>query len=142
MKAVAIVLASLLAACGSSTSLELGAHAEGLDASTACDDASAASDAAEDVPSDAVFYDHGTNGDAALDAPLPACTSQQDCDGWATCQNGLCCSGTLVGDVCMCGDSPGCDLRHTCCVPFDSTTGKPECVADCASRCGCGAPPK
>jgi len=92
-------------------------------------------------PPDVVLLDHGTNG-YAVDAALPRCVTQQDCDGWATCQEGLCCAGVLVdGGVCLCGATPGCDLRHACCVPYDSTSGQPECVADCATQCGCTQPP-
>lgn len=133
-----LFVALACAHCGAATALDGTASA--LDA--ACgDDATQAADAGPGA--DVVLLDHGTNG--FTDAPaaaLPACVTQSDCDGWATCQQGLCCAGTLVdGGVCLCGESPGCDLRHTCCVPFTSTTQIPECVSDCVSQCGCSQPP-
>jgi hypothetical protein len=122
--------------CGATSALDQAELAP-LDAS--CDsDAHGGSEA--QAPSDASILDHGTNGYS--DAALPHCTTQADCDGWATCQQGLCCSGVLVdGGVCLCGDVPGCDLRHACCTPFTSTTNTPECVSDCQSQCGCTLPP-
>jgi hypothetical protein len=121
-----------------------GGRAE-LDSTEAAPDASCTADmdvAVVDVAPapDVVLLDHGTNGFS--DASLPHCLTQEDCEGWATCQEGLCCSGVLVdGGVCLCGATPGCDLRHTCCVPYDSGTGEPECVDDCATQCGCTQPP-
>jgi hypothetical protein len=128
------------AGCGGASELET-TRAVDLDASCAVD---AVPDAVVDVAPapDVVLLDHGTNG-FAVDAALPRCLSQQDCDGWATCQEGLCCAGVLVdGGVCLCGATPGCDLLHACCVPFGSTSGAPECVADCVTQCGCTQPPQ
>jgi hypothetical protein len=142
--ATASVLAASLAACGSSTSLELaGGALSSFDAGceTTHTDVDGSSDS-QAPPPDVVLFDHGINGPDAFDAPLSQCTSDQDCDGWATCQHGLCCSGTLTNGVCACGETPGCDLRHTCCTPFNSSTGKPECVDDCESQCGCTSPPR
>jgi hypothetical protein len=138
---VAVVGASLVAfaGCGAGSSLDFGSNDQLFDAN--CDpdgEAGAMNDGAmtDGPPIDAVFLDHGTNG-ANPDAALSRCASNEDCDGWATCQSGLCCSGLLVGTVCMCGDGPGCDLRSACCVPFTSTTMKNECVTDCEATCGC-----
>jgi hypothetical protein len=137
---IAIATAALFAACGSSGELYITPY-ELADASCGPDASPDVVDAVADQtpPTDAIILDMGFNGRAS-DAALSQCTSDQDCDGWATCQEGLCCSGTISGDVCLCGDGPGCDFRHACCVPFASTTGAAECVDDCESACGCSNP--
>jgi hypothetical protein len=137
---LAFVVAGAFGACGSSTELEITPY-EAADASCATDAAPDVVDAPADeaAPTDAIILDMGFNGRAS-DAALSRCTTDQDCDGWATCQEGLCCSGTISGDICLCGEGAGCDLRHACCVPFASTTGEAECVDDCETACGCGSP--
>lgn len=133
-----LLLAALACAhCGASSNLD---QAEMAPPDASCDAPHAVVEAGtEEIPPDVALLDHGTNGYS--DAALPKCLTQADCDGWATCQQGLCCSGVLVdGGVCLCGATPGCDLRHACCVPFTSTTNTPECVSDCRSQCGCTAP--
>jgi hypothetical protein len=140
-----IVLVGVLACVGTAGCTgglsELDETREVPDASCSVDAADAAVVDVAPAP-DVVLLDHGTNG-FAVDAALPHCQSQQDCEGWATCQEGLCCAGALVdGGVCLCGATAGCDLRHTCCVPFASTTGVPECVADCVTQCGCTQAPQ
>lgn len=141
-------LVALAGALASIVSVGCTGGASELDQTPTEPDASCVVDAAADAvvdvapAPDVVLLDHGTNG-FAIDAALPHCQSQQDCDGWATCQEGLCCAGTLVdGGVCLCGATAGCDLRHACCVPFDSDAGVPECVADCVTQCGCTQPPQ
>ncbi len=139
--------ALVLCACFASVGCGAGSSLEQLDpivsSDASCDpdgDGAAAHGDAGDamIMPDALFLDHGTNG-TDLDASLPRCVSNEDCDGWATCQSGLCCSGVLAGTVCTCGDGAGCDLRSACCVPFASTSRKLECVSDCESTCGCTA---
>ncbi len=133
-------VAALFAACGSSTELDILPY-EAIDASCATDAGVDVVDAPVDQapPTDAIILDMGFNGRAS-DAALSQCTTDQDCDGWATCQEGLCCSGTISGDICLCGAGAGCDLRHACCVPFASTSGEVECVEDRETVCG-GANP-
>jgi hypothetical protein len=136
----ALASGAIVAACGSSTGLDILPY-EAIDASCAPDAAMDVADAPVDQapPTDAIILDMGFNGRAS-DAALSQCTTDQDCDGWATCQEGLCCSGTITGDICLCGQGAGCDLRHACCVPFASTSGEAECVEDCESACGCSNP--
>jgi hypothetical protein len=137
---VAFAVGALFAACGSSGELYVTPYAL-ADASCAPDAAPDVVDAMPDIapPTDAIILDMGFNGRAS-DAALSQCTTDQDCDGWATCQEGLCCSGTISGDICLCGQGAGCDLRHACCVPYASTSGEAECVEDWETVCG-GANP-
>jgi hypothetical protein len=109
--------------CGFRSSLETDEPASIADGGCDPDGEGGAHDAStgDAPPPDGALIDHGTNG-PDVDAALPRCTSNADCDGWATCQSGVCCSGTLVGTVCTCGRGGGCDLRSACCVPFSSTT--------------------
>jgi hypothetical protein len=102
----------LMACCGCGGIAEEPSH----DAGTILGDASSdASDARPDVGA----------ADSAADASnLPRCFDGNRCDGFASCQSGLCCSGTLADGACMCGGGPGCDLLHACC-PFD---GGHRCV--------------
>lgn len=143
MRALTALVVCASVGCGAGSSLEIldpnvptdaGCDPDG-DGSAAHGDAIAGD--AHAMP-DALLFDHGTNGPNA-DAALPRCMSNEDCDGWATCQSGLCCSGVMVGTTCTCGEGAGCDLRSACCVPFSSATRKLECVADCEATCGCTA---
>ena len=135
---IAALVALACAGCGGETQLD--ETPSPLDASCAVDAPVETSSQDTAPAADVVLLDHGTNG-YAIDAALPLCRSQEDCDGWATCQDGLCCAGVVVdGGVCLCGDHPGCDLRHACCVPYGSGTGALECVDDCVNQCGCTQP--
>lgn len=138
-RADALLLCLVCTACGAVSALDQTPPSM---ADASCDLLDARASAEDDGPTqpDVVMLDQGTNGYS--DAALPRCTTQADCNGWATCQQGLCCAGVLVdGGVCLCGDTPGCDLRHACCVPDGSATGTLECVSDCVSQCGCTQSP-
>lgn len=140
-RALACALVALASGCGFRSSLETDEPASIADGGCDPDGEGGAHDAStgDAPPPDGALIDHGTNG-PDVDAALPRCTSNADCDGWATCQSGVCCSGTLVGTVCTCGRGGGCDLRSACCVPFSSTTRELECVSDCEATCGCTSP--
>lgn len=74
-------------------------------------------------------------GDAGAISSLPPCKSFDDCDGYAVCQEGFCCNGSMISGECVCGNGAGCDLLHVCCVPIGGqSNGVKECV-DYASMC-------
>lgn len=72
---------------------------------------------------------NATDGGDASASSLPLCKSFGDCSGYATCQEGFCCNGTMISGKCVCGTGEGCDLLHVCCVPVGSgPNGVAECV--------------
>jgi hypothetical protein len=59
---------------------------------------------------------------------LPTCQDDKDCDGYSTCQQGYCCSGTFDGEECTCGDGPGCWVLALCCLASGPGGLKEKCV--------------
>lgn len=76
--------------------------------------------------------------DAGADAPtLPTCDHLDDCYGFATCQQGVCCAGIYNGGTCTCGNGPGCDQLRACC-PENGIPENPYHCVDMTQLWWCG----
>jgi hypothetical protein len=127
-----LVAVAVVAAAGACSP---GATACGARSVSVGDDAGGEIDAAaSDARNEA-----GATADGGSDAgqELVTCTNQNDCIGVpGSCQDGVCCNGTVEAGVCQCVAGVPCDVTTHCC----ATDAGPQCLPMCPGECW-GCPP-